>query len=66
MYIYFSIMLKEKCNTTYRNQKDFITVDHFTIDKGSLWNLTNGKLVLVDDDNYVETHLDVELFEESK
>lgn len=50
----------------YRNKKDFITTDNFIIDEGALWNLKNGKLVLEDDDNYVETELDLELFEESK
>lgn len=51
---------------TYRNKKDFITPDNFTIDEGSLWNNNDGKLVLVDDDNFVETDLDLSLFEESK
>ena len=51
---------------TYRNKKDFITPDNFTIDEGSLWNLTEGKLVLEDDDNYVETDLDLMLFEKSE
>lgn len=46
----------------YRNKKDFITSDNFTIDAGSLWRLVGNKLVLVDDDNYVETDLDLELF----
>lgn len=51
---------------TYRNKKDFLTTDNFIIDEGSLWNTINGKLVLEDDDNYVETELDLTLFEQSK
>jgi hypothetical protein len=51
---------------TYRNKKDFQTIDNFTIDEGSLWNNIDGKLVLEDDDNYVETELDLTLFEQSK
>lgn len=56
-------MLKEKGISGYRNKEDFITSDNFTIDQGALWKLSNGKLVLVDDDNYVETDLDLSLFE---
>lgn len=51
---------------TYRNKKDFLTSDNFIIDEGSLWNYSNSKLILLDDDNYVETDLDSNLFEESE
>ena len=51
---------------TYRNKKDFLTADNFIIDEGSLWNIIKGKLVLEDDDNYVETELDLKLFEKSE
>lgn len=51
---------------TYRNKKDFITIHQETIDEGSLWELQREKLILVDDDNFVETDLDLELFEKSE
>jgi len=51
---------------TYRNKNDFTTDDNFIIDEGSLWELKGEKLILVDDDNYVETKLDLSLFEKSE
>lgn len=65
MYIHFSIMLKEN-SITYRNIVDFIIDDNYTIDQGSLWFLKDGKLILVDDDQYVETHLDSSMFQKSE
>lgn len=62
MYLYFSIMLKDD-TITYRNKFDFITIYQETIDQGSLWELNGEKLFLVDDDNFVETDLDLEKFE---
>lgn len=50
----------------YRNKIDFITVHHETIDAGSLWELKNDKLILVDDDNYVESEMDLAVFEKIK
>lgn len=64
MYLYFSIMLKE--NTAYRNINDFIINELESVDAGSLWNLVDGKLVLVDEDHFVQTDLDLTLFEKSK
>lgn len=58
-------MLKENV-ITYRNKKDFLTSDNFIIDEGSLWNFSNGKLILLDDDNFVETDLDLNLFQKSE
>jgi hypothetical protein len=37
--------------------------ESWSIDAGSLWNLVEGKLFLDDDDCYVETDLDLTLFE---
>jgi hypothetical protein len=62
VYLYFSIMLKEN-SITYRNKIDFITIHQETIDEGSLWELKGKVLILVDDDNFVETNLDLEKFE---
>lgn len=49
----------------YRNIQDFIINEIESVDAGSLWNLVNGKLVLVDDDHFVQTDLDLTLFEKS-
>jgi hypothetical protein len=56
-------MLKENSSEEYRNKKDFLTAEKQTIDAGSLWRRNGNKLILVDDDNYVETELDLTLFE---
>ena len=64
MYIYFSIMAKR--NTKFRNIDDLHINELESVDAGSLWILVDKKLVLVDDDNYVVTDLDLQLFEESK
>lgn len=58
-------MAKEK-QCAYRNKFDFLPPNQDLIDAGSLWTLVGNKLVLVDDDNFVETNLDLSLFEESK
>ena len=47
----------------YRNVQDFRVDDLETIDAGSLWILVYGKLVLVDDDRFVQTDLDLNQFE---
>ena len=47
----------------YRNIKDFQVNEEYSIDEGSLWILVDGKLVLVDDDNFIQTDLDLNLFE---
>lgn len=46
----------------YRNIND-IVVDNQTIDRGALWNKVGAYLVLVDDDQYVQTLFDETLFE---
>lgn len=56
-------MSKSKKTPQYRNTKDFSVDDLETIDAGSLWNLVDGKLVLVDDDQFLQTNLDLNLFE---
>jgi hypothetical protein len=58
-------MLKEN-SIAYRNKIDFITIHQETIDEGSLWELKGQKLILVDDDNYVETDLDLNIFQKIK
>lgn len=47
-------MLKEtECKGFFRNKSD-LEIDGETIDKGSLWELSENALVLVNDDQYVE------------
>lgn len=47
----------------YRNIQDFRINENESVDAGSLWNQVGKKLVLVDDDQYVQTDLDLNLFE---
>lgn len=47
----------------YRNICD-LNINGSDVDAGSLWILVDKKLVLVDDDNFVQTDLDLTLFEE--
>jgi hypothetical protein len=49
----------------YRNRTD-IVIDNQTIDRGSLWNKIGAYLVLVDDDQYVQTQFDLTLFEKAE
>ena len=58
-------MLKEN-SITYRNIVDFIIDENYTIDQGSLWFLKDEKLILFDDDQYVETHFDSSIFQKSE
>ena len=56
-------MSKKTNPKQYRNIQDFRVDDLETIDAGSLWILVYGKLVLVDDDRFVQTDLDLNQFE---
>jgi hypothetical protein len=58
-------MPKQKHPKQYRNTNDFV-IDGQTIDRGSLWNKVGAYLVLVDDDQYVQTLFDETLFEKSE
>ena len=46
----------------YRNTVD-LNINGSYVDAGSLWLLADGMLILVDDDNFVETEFDLNLFE---
>lgn len=37
----------------YRN-KESVSTDNVIVDEGHLWELKEGKMVLVDDDEYIE------------
>lgn len=56
-------MSKNNHPEQYRNINDFHVNDDWYIDAGSLWNRVGDKLVLDDDDCYVETKLDLTIFE---
>jgi hypothetical protein len=49
----------------YRNRTDII-IDNQTIDQGALWNKVGAYLVLVDDDQYIQTLFDLTLFEKAE
>jgi hypothetical protein len=57
-------MSKSKTPQQYRNIQD-LNINGSDVDAGSLWNLVDNKLVLVDDDHFVQTDLDLNLFEKS-
>ena len=60
-------MQKENSNAIfYRNISEFIINENESVDAGSLWERNGSKLVLVDDDNFIETDFDNSLFEKSK
>jgi hypothetical protein len=59
-------MSKKSNLPRYRNIQDFRVDDLETIDAGSLWNKVGAYLVLVDDDQYVQTLFDETLFEKSE
>lgn len=52
-----------KCLGVYQNNKDFKTDDGTIIDKGAYWKeISTGNLILVDDDEFVESSLISEHF----
>ena len=52
-----------ECDEIYRNKQDFNTDSNVCIDSGSLWKCTDKTLTLIDDDNFIETQLDLTIFE---
>jgi len=58
-------MSKKNHLPKYRNIHD-IEIDNQTIDRGALWNKVGAFLVLVDDDQFVQTLFDKTLFEKVK
>ena len=49
----------------WRNKEDLLSIEGIEVEAGSLWKRVQEKpfLVLVDNDQYVSSHLDEELFE---
>lgn len=52
-----------ECDELYRNIKEVIVTKDFSVDVGQLWKLKKETLYLVDDDNFVSSKLDLNVFE---
>ena len=52
-----------ECDELYRNFKDVKVSKNFTVDAGHLWKLKKETLYLVDDDNFVTSELNLNVFE---
>ena len=61
----FFAMSKSKNLPHYRNKEDILTEHATIIDAGSLFIFQKGVLILVDDDFFYETDLDLNLFEKA-
>lgn len=46
----------------YRNQEDIVSREGIEVESGSLWELKENQLVLVDDDQYASADLDPHKF----
>ena len=51
------------CKALYRNRHQIVTDDSFTVDPGYLWKQINNHLILVNDEAFVESEIDENLFE---
>ena len=51
------------CKALYRNRHQIITDDSFTVDPGYLWKQINNHLILVNDEAFIESEIDENLFE---
>lgn len=52
-----------QCDELYRNTKDLMTDEGFTVDQGSLWKANDKELTLIDDENHVTAKMNKLLFE---
>lgn len=60
-------MQNENYNADYYRNKEDIVIDNLqTVEAGYLWIRNGSKLVLVDDDNFIETNFDDSMFEKSE
>ena len=50
----------------YRNKKDLISFEGIHVDAGSLWERNGELMTLVDEDQYVTTFYDKEVFDKGK
>lgn len=51
------------CKALYRNRHQIVTDDSFTVDPGYLWKQINNHLILVNDEAFVESEIDENIFE---
>lgn len=52
-----------ECDNVWQNTTDLLTHNKIKIDKGYYWKQNNDLLVLVDDDQYIESVIDNSCFE---
>ncbi len=59
----FDLIQATECEELYRNKTEVITEDGFHIEPGYLWKLKGQCVYMIDDDNFIESHLDLKAFE---
>ena len=52
-----------ECKAVWQNTKDVFTSTKFQVDKGHFWKQNKDTLVLVDDDQFIESEIDLNCFE---
>jgi hypothetical protein len=52
-----------ECKAVWKNTKDLFTSTKFQVDKGHFWKQNRESLILVDDDQFVESEIDLNCFE---
>ena len=52
-----------ECKAVWKNTKDVFTTTKFQVDKGHFWKQNKDTLVLVDDDQFIESEIDLNCFE---
>ena len=50
------------CTALFRNTKELVTDDGFTVDPGYLWKQIKNHLILVNDEEFVEAEMDNSVF----
>jgi hypothetical protein len=51
------------CDSIWQNTKDVFTLDKIQVDKGHYWKKQGQILILVDDDQFIESEIDLDCFE---
>lgn len=57
------LMEQTLCDGLYINTSALLTDDEQTVDVGELWKCNGNKLVLINDDNYITSTLDLGVFQ---
>ena len=50
------------CTALFRNTKELVTDDGFTVDPGYLWKQIQNHLILVNEDEYIEAEMNSGIF----